>query len=85
MRPFSAPPPAPAPVSGRHDAASRSRASTEYDEAVPEERSNDEPTEEHWRVTMTDIYGNQFTHHLQPVPEVYSSGQPVEVCMSTFA
>ena len=82
MRLFSVPPPAPVPR--RHDETGPSRASARYDKAVPSEGSDDGPTEEHWRVTVTDIYGDQFTHHFLPVPEVDSSGWPAKVCMSTF-
>ena len=35
-------------------------------------------------MTVTDIYGDQFTHHFQPVPEVDSSGRPAEVSTGSF-
>ena len=54
-------------VSGKYDEAGPSQA-------VPDEDSDDVLTEEDWGVTVTDIYGDQFTHHFQPVPEVDSSG-----------
>ena len=56
----------PTPAPKRHDEAGPSRA-------VPDEDSGDALTEEDWRVTVTDIYGDQFSHHFQPVPEVDSS------------
>ena len=70
MRPLFGPMPTPTPK--RHDEAGPSRA-------VPDEDSGDALTEEDWRVTVTDIYGDQFTHHFQPAPEVDSSRRPVEV------
>ena len=53
MRPLFGPMLAPAPR--RPDEAGLSRA-------VSEEDSSDVLTEENWRVTVTDIYGDQFTH-----------------------
>ena len=91
MRPFHAPIPAPVPVtqgyygaglsrtSAKCDEAGPSRASAGFDEMVHDEGSGDRLTEDDWRVTVTDIYGEQFTHHFQPAPEVDSSGWPTEV------
>ena len=75
MRPFLEPPPAPAPR--KHDEAGPSQA-------VPDDELGDELTEDDWKVTVTDIYGDQFTHHFQPVPEVDSSGRPAEVGIGSF-
>ena len=69
--------PTPAPALKRQDGAGPSRA-------VPDEEYGDGLTEEDWRVTVTDIYGDQFTHHFQLVPVVDNSGQPVEVSIGTF-
>ena len=70
MRPLLEPTPAPAPKG--HDEVGPSRA-------VPDEDSDDVLTEKDWRVTVTDIYGDQFTHHFQPTPEIDSSSRSVEV------
>ena len=77
MRPFFEPPPVPAPRKHDHDEAGPSQA-------VPDDELGDELTEDDWRVTVTDIYGDQFTHHFQPVPEVDSSGRPAEVSIGSF-
>ena len=93
MRPFHAPISAPAPAptprgyddagpsrtSARCDEGGPSRASAGYDEAYYGGRYEDGPTDDLWRVTVTDIYGDQFTHQLQLVPEVDSFGRSVEV------
>ena len=84
MRPFHAPIPVPAPASQEYDDAGPSRTSGRYDEAERDEahsgeRSEDGPTKEHWRLTVSEIYRDQFTHHFQPVPEVDSSSWPAEV------
>ena len=70
MRPLLEPTPAPTPKG--HGEAGHSRA-------VPDEDSDDVLTEKDWRVTVTDIYGDQFTHHFQPTPEIDSSSRSVEV------
>ena len=70
MRPLLEP--MPAPTQRKHDEEGPSRA-------VPDEDSDDVLTEEDWQVTVTDIYGDQFTHHFQPAPEIDSFGRPVEV------
>ena len=54
-------------VSGKHGETGPSRA-------VPDEESDDGLTEDDWRVTVTDIYSDQFTHYFQPIPKVDSSG-----------
>ena len=66
MRPFLEHTPTPVPE--RHDKVGPSWA-------VPNEESDDVLTEEDWRVTVTDIYGDQFTHHFWPVLKVDNSGQ----------
>ena len=66
----------PAPAPRRPDEAGPSRA-------VPEEDSSDVLTEEDWRVTVTNIYGDQFTHQFQPALEADSSRRPVEVSVDT--
>ena len=63
----------------RCDEVGPSRASAGFDETVPDEGFGDGLTEKDWWVTVTDIYGEQFTHHFQPAPEVDSSGRPMEV------
>ena len=63
MRLFIVPTPTRAPR--RHDGAGPSRADEKFVDGL---------TEEDWWVTVTDIYGDQFTHQLQPLPEVDSSG-----------
>ena len=75
MRPFLEP--TPTSVPGKHDEAGLSQAE-------PDEDSGNVLTEEDWRVTVTDIYGDQFTHHFQPVLEIDSSGRPVGVSTDTL-
>ena len=59
-------------------------ASARDDEPVSSGGSKGGPTELDWRVTIRDVYGGEFTHHIRPIPKVGSSGQLAEVNIDVF-
>ena len=77
MRPFYVPTPALAPM--KDNKPSPNRAAARDDELVSSRGLEDGPTEEDWRITLQDVYGGEFTHHIQPIPETGSSDRPIEV------
>ena len=58
----------------RDDEPGPSRASARVDEPISSEWFDDGPTEEDLRVTVLDVYGGEFTHHIWPIPEAGSLG-----------